>query len=259
MKVVILCGGKGTRLAEETEFRPKPLVEIGGRPILWHIMKLYAYYGFKDFILCLGYRMNMFKEYFLNYEEMNNDFTINLGKETKIQFHGIHNEQNFSVTLFDTGLENMTGSRIKQIEPFIDEDNFMVTYGDGLSNVDITKLVEFHRSHGKIGTVTVVRPVSRFGIIDFGKDKFVTSFSEKPEVDAWTNAGFFVFNKKLFDYIGNETDTVLEKTPVTDLSKNNQLAAFVHNGFFYPVDTYREYLALNRMHDKGDVPWMVWK
>lgn len=163
MKVVILCGGQGTRLREETEFRPKPLVDVGGRPILWHIMKVYAHYGFRDFVLCLGYRGNMIKEYFLNYEAMNNDFTISLGQRRSIEFNGAHSEQDFRVTLADTGLDTMTGGRVKRIEKYVDSDLFMVTYGDGLADLNVQALLDFHKSHGKIATVTSVRPISRLG------------------------------------------------------------------------------------------------
>ena len=181
MKVVILCGGLGTRLREETEFRPKPMVEVGGRPILWHIMKTYAHYGLQEFILCLGYRGNVIKEYFLNYEAMNNDFTIALGNTQSIEPHGTHSEQEFRVTLVDTGPETMTGGRVKRIERFVDEDVFMVTYGDGLADINPYKLLEFHRSHGRLATVTTVHPVSRFGVLDVTSDGLVRSFVEKPQ------------------------------------------------------------------------------
>src|SRR5262249_34034400 len=173
MKVVILCGGLGTRLREETEFRPKPMVEIGGRPILWHIMKLYAHHGFRDFVLCLGYRGNAIKEYFLNYEAMNNDFTICLGNQSRIEFNRTHEEQNFRVTLADTGQETMTGGRLKRAQKFLSGDCFLATYGDGLGDVDIGRLVEFHKSHGRLATVTTFRPVSRFGILDIDDSKRV--------------------------------------------------------------------------------------
>jgi len=196
LKVVILCGGLGTRLREETEFRPKPMVEVGGRPILWHIMKTYAHYGFHEFVLCLGYRGSTIKDYFLNYEAMNNDFSICLGPSSQIRYHGQHTEQGFSVTLADTGLESMTGGRISRIRNYIQEDTFLLTYGDGVSDVDLRALVEFHENHGKIATVTVVRPISRFGMVDLtGKDA-VARFTEKPKSDGWMNAGFLVLNRK---------------------------------------------------------------
>src|SRR5690349_7633009 len=197
MKTVILCGGVGTRLREETEFRPKPLVDIGGRPILWHIMKLYAHHGFRDFVLCLGYRGNMIKEYFLNYEAMNNDFTVCLGKESKIHYRDQHPEQDFHVTLAETGAETLTGGRVKRVQRYLDEDTFMVTYGDGVGDIDIAKLVDFHRSHGRLATVTTFRPISRFGILDIAPGGEVLNFIEKPRSDAWASAGFFVFQRKV--------------------------------------------------------------
>jgi len=213
MKVVILCGGLGTRLREETEFRPKPLVDVGGHPILWHIMKLYAHHGFRDFVLCLGYRGSMIKEYFLNYEAMNNDFTICLGRESRIEYNDNHEEQDFRITLADTGLESMTGGRLKRAQKYLPDDCFMVTYGDGVSDVDIRKLVEFHKSHGKLATVTTFRPISRFGILDINSENQVQNFIEKPKSDAWASAGFFVFDRKVLDYIHGD-QTTLEREPL---------------------------------------------
>ena len=258
MKVVILCGGLGTRLREETEFRPKPMVEIGGRPILWHIMKIYAHYGFREFVLCLGYRGNVIKEYFLNYEAMNNDFTIALGSGCSIQPHGEHNEQDFRVTLVDTGADTMTGGRIKRIEPHIDGDLFLVTYGDGLANIDLRKLLDFHRSCGKLATVTTVRPMSRFGIVDIDENGTVKSFAEKPQVDGWINAGYFVFQRRCFDYLTGGDACILEQEPLARLAADGQLAAYRHEGFFFAMDTYREYEALNKMWNCGRAPWKIW-
>src|ERR1035438_1113924 len=189
MKVVILCGGLGTRMREETEFRPKPLVDVGGRPMLWHIMKTYSHYGFRDFILCLGYRGNMIKDYFLNYEAMNNDFTICLGKSSQIDFHDTHTEQGFRVTLADTGAETMTGGRIQRIQKYIEDDLFMVTYGDGLIDVNIRSVLDFHLSHGKLATVTSVHPTVRFGTLDIASNRQVDRFAEKPGSQGWINAG----------------------------------------------------------------------
>lgn len=258
MKVIILCGGQGTRLREETEYRPKPMVEIGGRPILWHIMKLYAHYGFKNFVLCLGYRGNMIKEYFLNYEAMNNDFTICLGKKNHLIFNKSHEEQDFQVTLANTGLESMTGARIKRVEQFIEEDTFMVTYGDGLSNVNLRELLRFHRSHGRLATVTTVRPISRFGILDTDTDGIVLNFAEKPGIDGWASCGFFVFNKEFFQYLSPASDCVLERDPLERLVKERQLMSFPHNGFFVGMDTYREYVYLNNLWNSAKAPWAVW-
>jgi glucose-1-phosphate cytidylyltransferase len=257
MKLMILCGGQGTRLREETEYRPKPLVEVGGRPILWHIMKLYAHYGLRDFVLCLGYRGNMIKEYFLDYEAMNSDFTISLGKQHTVLHHDIHEEQDFRVTLADTGLEAMTGGRVARAARFIKDDTFMVTYGDGLSNVDIKKLLAFHESHGKLATVTTVRPTSRFGMLNCTSDNHVTSFTEKPLLDGWASAGYFVFSRKIFDYLGGD-DCILEREPLERLANEGQLMSYKHDGFFFAMDTYREYVSLNEMWARGDAPWKVW-
>lgn len=257
MKVVLLCGGLGTRMREETEYKPKPLVDIGGKPMVWHIMKTYAHYGFRDFVLCLGYKGNLIKEYFLNYEAMNNDFTICLGKKHTMDFHGAHFEQDFRVTLADTGHDTMTGGRVRRIEKYIDADTFMVTYGDGVANVDISSLLAFHKAHGKIATVTAVRPVSRFGILNIDERSAVTNFVEKPELDGWANAGYFVFNREIFDYLDSD-QCILEQAPLQHLANINQLAAFQHNDFFYAMDTYREYKQLNDLWSEGAAPWKVW-
>jgi len=260
-KVVILCGGQGTRLREETEYRPKPLVDIGGRPILWHIMKLYAHYGLRDFVLCLGYRGQMIKEYFLNYEAMNNDFTISLGRQTQLSYHDAHKEQDFRVTLADTGLDAMTGGRVKQVERHITGDTFMVTYGDGVADVDLGALLKFHHSHGKLATVTAVHPTSRFGVLsleDKDESSAVTSFAEKPRAEGWTNAGFFVFNRRVFDYLW-EGDCTMEAEPLERLAREGELVAYRHNGFFFAMDTYREYQYLNEIWARDEAPWKVWE
>jgi len=257
MQVVILCGGLGTRLREETEFRPKPLVEVGGRPILWHIMKLYAHHGFRDFVLCLGYRGQMIKEYFLNYEAMNNDFTICLGRQNRITYHDEHKEQDFHVTLADTGLETLTGGRVKQVEKYVEGDTFMVTYGDGVADVDLRAVVEFHRAHGRLATVTTVRPVSRFGVLEVGEGGEVTNFAEKPQLDGWVSAGFFIFDRKFFDYLEGD-DCFFERAPLERLAGEGQLMAYRHDGFFFAMDTYREYEHLNQLWSGGDAPWKVW-
>jgi len=258
VKVVILCGGQGTRLREETEYRPKPLVEIGGYPILWHIMKSYAHYGLHNFILCLGYRGTMIKEYFLSYEAMNSDFTICLGKNSCIDYHGRHAEQDYQVTLAETGLETMTGGRVKQVGRYLDDDTFMVTYGDGLSDLDLRALMAFHRAHGRLATVTAVRPISRFGILDLDGSSRVRDFSEKPKLDGWASAGFFVFDRRVLDYIDADPACVLEREPLEKLSREGQLVAYRHEGFFFAMDTYREYLYLNDLWAKRQAPWAVW-
>jgi len=257
VKVVILCGGLGTRLREETEFRPKPMVEVGGRPILWHIMKMYAHHGFRDFVLCLGYRGNTIKEYFLNYEAMNNDFSICLGQKSQIRYHGHHSEQDFSVTLADTGLESATGGRVRKIQKYIDGDTFLLTYGDGVSDVNIGRLLEFHRSHGKIATVTTVPPISRFGILEFADQNRVLRFIEKPRSEGWISAGFFALQREVFNYLGGD-ECVFEREPLERLAADGQLMAYRHEGFFYAMDTYREYQHLNELWASGAAPWRVW-
>jgi glucose-1-phosphate cytidylyltransferase len=256
MKVVILCGGQGTRLREETEFRPKPMVEVGGRPILWHIMKHYAWHGFHDFVLCLGYRGNIIREYFLNYQAMNRDFTINLGRQ-EIEYHGAHQEEDFSVTLAETGEDTMTGGRLKRVGRHIKEELFLLTYGDGLSDVDLSKLVAFHRAHGKLATVTVVRPVSRFGVVHIGNNGSVEAFAEKPQSEGWISAGFFVFDRRVLDYLSGD-DCFLEREPLERLAREQQLMAFHHEGFFQAMDTYREYKQLNEMWLTGNAPWKTY-
>lgn len=258
MKTLILCGGQGTRLREETEYRPKPLIEVGGRPILWHIMKTYAHHGHRDFVLCLGYRGQMIKEYFLNYHAMNNDFTVNLGTQETIRYHQINAENDFKVTLADTGLESMTGGRILRAARYLEGDTFMLTYGDGLSDVDLTKVMEFHQSHGKLATVTTVRNISRFGTVRLDEGGQVTDFAEKPQQDTWISAGFFVLSRKVLDLIEGD-DTIFEQGPLQKLAQRGELVAYRHDGFFYAMDTYREYLLLNELWNSGEAPWKVWK
>jgi glucose-1-phosphate cytidylyltransferase len=258
MKVVILCGGQGTRLREETEFRPKPLVEIGGRPILWHIMKTYAQAGFRDFVLCLGYRGNMIKEYFLNYEAMNNDFTICLGEKNRISYQGLHEEQDFHVTLADTGQETMTGGRLKRIRKYIGDEPFLPTYGDGLADVNVKSVIEYHEGHGRGATVTTVRPVSRYGVLQLSDENAVERFVEKPLLDGWASAGYFVFEPGIFDLLTGD-DCVLEQEPLAQLADEGQLMGYKHDGFFFAMDTYREYKYLNDLWASGEAPWKTWR
>lgn len=258
MKTIILCGGQGTRLREETEYRPKPMVEIGDRPILWHIMKTYAHYGFGKFVVCLGYKGSMIKDYFLDYEAMNNDFTIRLGAMKSIVYHNSHEEQDFDVTLVNTGLETMTGGRIKRAARYVqDDDLFMVTYGDGLADIDIGRLVAFHRSHGRLATVSAMRPISRFGLLDVGNDNRVRNFAEKPKADGWASAGYFVFDRRVLDYLGGD-DCILEREPLEELARAGELMVYRHDGFFFAMDTFREFQMLNDMWKKGNAPWKVW-
>lgn len=258
MKTIMLCGGRGMRLQEETEFRPKPLIPIGGRPILWHIMKTYAHHGFREFVLCLGYRGEMIKDYFLNYEAMTNDFTVRLGHHHSIEYNDTHKEQGFVVALAETGLETMTGGRIKRAERYIDGDTFMVTYGDGVADIDIRALVKYHHQHGRLATLTAVHPFSRFGILTMDNNSSVLDFAEKPQMEEWISAGFFVFNRKVFDYLKGD-DCVLEREPLERLAHEGELMAYKHEGFFYAMDTYRDYKFLNDMWDRGETPWKVWQ
>ncbi len=257
IQTIILCGGQGTRMREETEYRPKPMVEIGGRPILWHIMKIYASGGFRDFVICLGYKGEMIKEYFLNYEAMNNDLTIDLGKRGSVLYHGTH-EDDWRVTLADTGLNTTTAGRVKLVEPYVKGRTFMLTYGDGLANVDVRALVEFHRRSGTIGTVTGVRPTSRFGELLTDGDR-VQRFSEKPQTsEGWINGGFFVLEREFFDYLSLSPECVLERDPLERLAREGQLSVFHHEQFWQCMDTYRDYIHLNELWASGQARWKVW-
>ena len=256
--VVILCGGMGTRLREETEFRPKPLVEIGGKPILWHIMKIYSHYGFRDFVLCLGYKGLMIKEYFLNYRLMQSDFTLRLDAPDQPRFHTVDTHADWSITFAETGAEAMTGARVKRIERYVQTDQFMLTYGDGLADINISELLQFHRSHGRIGTVTAVRPVSRYGELAV-LDGRVHQFSEKPEAEiGLISGGYFVFNRSFFDYITDDDRCVLELDPLVRLTKEGQLMSYAHSGYWHCMDTYRDYNTLNETWRQG-APWKVWE
>jgi glucose-1-phosphate cytidylyltransferase len=260
LPVVVLCGGFGTRLREETEVRPKPMVEIGGRPILWHIMKLYAHYGHTDFVLCLGYKAEIIKRYFLNYEAMSNDFTVQLGAPDRIRVHRDRerSEHGWTVTLADTGLHAQTGARVKRIEKYIDGDAFMLTYGDGVADVDIAELLRFHAEHGKIGTVTGVRPPSRFGELMTEADA-VVRFSEKPQTSqSFINGGFFVFDRRFFDYLAAADDCVMEGKPLEDLARDGELMMFPHAGFWQCLDTPRDLQRLQEIWHRGTPPWRVW-
>jgi glucose-1-phosphate cytidylyltransferase len=244
-------------LREETEFRPKPMVEIGERPILWHIMKVYAHSGFREFVLCLGYRGSMIKDYFLNYEAMNNDFTISLGRKSRISYNGTHAEQGFEVTLAETGQDTMTGGRLRRVRQYVDGQTFMLTYGDGVADIDLKRLLAFHNQHGKIATVTTVTPTSRFGIMEMTGGGHVTKFLEKPKTETFASAGFFVFQREIFDYLDRD-ECILEHEPLQRLAADGQLMAYGHEGFFHAMDTYREYEHLNNLWAKNQAPWKVW-
>jgi glucose-1-phosphate cytidylyltransferase len=260
VKAVLLAGGLGTRMREETEFRPKPMVEVGGKPVLWHIMKIFSAHGVDDFVVCTGYKGEIIKEYFLEYEARNNDFTITLGRSTDIVFHDQHLESDWRVTVSDTGPATQTGARVARIRRYVEDDErFMVTYGDGLADVDISKLLAFHQDHGKAATITTVRPLSRFGLVDLDSDRTVKRFREKPQVDDWVSAGFFVFERSVLDLLdGRDDDLILEQEPLAELAEQGELVAYQHEGFWQPMDTYRESTMLNDMWNAGDAPWRVW-
>ncbi len=252
-KVVILCGGMGTRLREETEYKPKPLVEIGDKPIIWHIMKHYSFYGFNDFILCLGYKGHIIKNYFLNFKTHSNDFTVSL-RDGSVHVHSTPDED-WNVTCVDTGQESLTGERLRRIAPFIAHDPyFMVTYGDGVGDVDIPALLLYHKAHGKIGTLTGVKPLSKYGTLRVNDKNDIQTFVEKPQLNDCINSGYIVFSKEIFQHLD---DDMFEKTTLPKLAEKNQLQMFMHNGFWHCMDTYRDYLHLNELWQKSQ-PWKVW-
>jgi len=256
MKVALLAGGLGTRLAEETDSVPKPMVEIGGKPMLWHIMRLYAHHGFNDFLVACGYKGEIIKQYFHNFHAHNNDYIVNLqdGSRELLNPGSI----DWRVGVIDTGQTTMTGGRLSRLRDQLESERFMVTYGDGLGNVDIRSLLEFHESHGKLATVTAVRPPSRFGALHMEGDA-VTNFSEKPQTEAgWINGGFFVFEPEVFEYLDDD-DTVLEREPMERLAAAGQLHAFRHEGFWQPMDTLREKRLLESLWQGGNAPWKVWE
>jgi glucose-1-phosphate cytidylyltransferase len=259
--VVILCGGKGTRLKEETEFRPKPMVLVGDRPIIWHIMKTYSHYGFNDFMLCLGYKGDMIRNYFFNYDWNHSDVMIELGGKKVTKLQNSHGEEDWRIWLVDTGQETMTGGRLKRLATYLDKNGsemFFGTYGDGVANVNVADLLAFHQSHGKLATMTAVRPPSRFGELVI-EDNLVTSFKEKPQVsEGWINGGYFVLHRKVLDLIEND-DTIFEAEPLKALSERRELAVYNHSGFWQCMDTYREFELLNQMHDRNQAAWEVWK
>jgi len=258
MKVVILCGGLGTRLREETEFRPKPMIEIGGKPILWHIMKIYAHYRFKDFILCLGHKGEMIKKYFYHYELINNDFTVELGNHKNIEIYSGHSEKGWQITLADTGDKALKGARLKKVEKYIDGDLFMLTYGDGVADIDVNSLLAFHKSHKKLVTVTGVNPASRFGELKVKGDK-VIKFTEKQEVGtACISGGFLVCNKGIFDYLTYDDNCDLEIGPLEKIANEGQLMVYKHKGFWACMDTLRDVEYLNKLWSEDKAKWKIW-
>ena len=257
MKVLLLAGGLGTRLSEETGVKPKPMVEIGGKPILWHIMKLYSKYGYNDFVILLGYKGYCIKEYFANYFLHQSDITINL-KNNKIEILNNSSEP-WKVTLLDTGLNTMTGGRLKRAEEIIGDSPFMFTYGDGVSNIDISALVDFHKSHGKAITMSSVQPDGRFGALSVTKENQVTQFLEKPKGDGgWINAGFFVCEPIVLKYITNGDSSIFEQEPLQNLASDNQLYTFKHKGFWKPMDSLNDKKELNKLWNEHKAPWKVW-
>jgi glucose-1-phosphate cytidylyltransferase len=256
MKAVILCGGLGSRISEETVNKPKPLIEIGKMPILWHIMKIYSHYGINDFVICCGYKGYLIKEFFFNYSLHTSNVTINT-LTNKVKFHNKKNE-NWNVTFIDTGENTLTGGRILRIKKYVGE-NFLLTYGDGVSNVNIKKSIEFHKKNKKIVTMTVVKPRGRFGSVTINnKSKLITNFKEKKiNNDTWVNGGFFVLNKRVFDYIEDDF-TVFEEKPLENLAKDKQLSAFCHSDFWSPMDTLRDKNYLHGLWKKNKAPWKIW-
>ena len=257
MKVVLLAGGYGTRLGEETHLKPKPMVEVGDKPILWHIMKTYSYYGFNDFVICLGYKGYYIKEYFSNYFLHQADVTMDL-KNNKVEVHHSKAEP-WKITLVDTGLGTMTAGRIKKIEKYTDGKPFMLTYGDGVGDINIKELLSFHKKHGKLATITSVQPAGRFGSLTLDAKDKVSAFVEKPRGDgSWINGGFFVLEQGIFDYISDDEKVLWEKEPLEHLAKDSQLYAYKHSGFWQPMDTLRDKNHLDELWNSGKAPWKVW-
>ncbi len=257
MKVVILAGGFGTRISEESHLKPKPMIEIGERPILWHIMKMYSSYGFNDFIICLGYKGYCIKEYFAHYFLHESDVTYDFRNQNERLIHH-HSAEPWTVTLVNTGLDTMTGGRVKRIREYLGTETFMLTYGDGVADIDISALVKFHQQHGKLATVTSIQPIGRFGALDLDSDNLVHGFKEKPKGDgAWINGGFFVMEPAVLDYIEGDA-TILEKEPLEGLARDGQLVACKHSGFWQPMDTLRDKNHLENLWNSGKAPWKMW-
>lgn len=257
MKVVLLAGGLGTRLSEETDSKPKPMVEIGGKPILWHIMKLYSYYGFNEFIICAGYKSYYIKDYFYHYFMHSSDMTVDM-HNNRVDYHNSHAEP-WKVTIVDTGLNSMTGGRIKRIQSYVGNEEFMLTYGDGVSNINIQSLIHSHKESGKIATLTAVQPSGKFGALQINEEGSITAFKEKPQGDgAWINGGFFVCSPKVFDYINEGDGTIWERTPLETIAKEGQLNSYKHSGFWKPMDTLRDKYELNDLWERKKAQWKVW-
>jgi glucose-1-phosphate cytidylyltransferase len=257
MKTVILAGGFGSRISEDSHLRPKPMIEIGGHPILWHIMKIYSHYGFNDFIICLGYKSYVIKEFFANYFLHASDVTFDFSDGNKMKTHN-HSAEPWKVTLVDTGLNTMTGGRLKRVQPYVDSQRFMLTYGDGVSNIDISRLVKFHESHGKMATLTGIQPAGRFGALNISDNNKIFGFQEKPRGEmGWVNGGFMVLESDIFNHIEGD-DTVLEKEPLENLARSDNLYCFKHDDFWQPMDTMRDKIFLENLWQSGKPPWKVW-
>ena len=258
MQVVILCGGLGTRIREIDADLPKPMIPIGGRPILWHIMKHYSQHGYNDFVLCLGYKSWAIKRFFIDYHLAHSDFTVDLNHQGNVEMYGNSGQEDWRVTLVETGLNSMTGCRVKRIEKYITGDHFMLTYGDGVADVDIPELVDFHRSHARTGTVTAVQPPGRFGEIEL-RGTEVVQFAEKPaQTQGSINGGFFVFHRDIFNWLTDDPTLVLENEPLSQLALAGELSAFRHRGFWHPMDNSRDYKHLNDLWDNNKAPWKTW-
>lgn len=256
MKAVLLAGGLGTRMREETEFRPKPMVAVGGKPVIWHVMKMLSQQGIKEFVICAGYKSDQIKNYFLNYDSHNSDFTVSLGSNDGTVFHGIHDEAEWIVTVAETGPFTNTGGRIKRIQKYVEDGPFLATYGDGLANLDLNALVEFHKSSKRLATVSTTQTTSRFGTVSLGPHGGVSGFLEKPKLNDWISIGFFIFETQVFSYL--DDDSVLENEPLKELAELGQLGGFRHTGFWQPMDTFRESQILNDLWDSGEAPWKNW-
>ena len=256
MKIVILCGGYGTRIRDVADNIPKPMIPVGNRPILWHIMKYYSSFNHKNFILCLGHKGDVIKDYFINYEAHTCDVRLTLGSQSSIQYINSHPEYDWDITLAETGEGSLTGARVKRIAKYIDEETFMLTYGDGLGDIDIAALVAFHHSHGKILTVTGVNPPGRFGELLYNAEKMTTGFNEKPQVAGGRiSGGFFVCNRQIFDYLNDDVNLIFEREPLESLVRDQQMMVYEHEGFWQPMDTHREYLLLNKLYKDNKAPW----
>ncbi|MEK6874470.1 MAG: sugar phosphate nucleotidyltransferase [Nanoarchaeota archaeon] len=257
MQVVLLCGGLGTRFKEQTEFMPKPLARIGTMPILWHIMKMYSQFGHKDFVLCLGYKGEMIKDYFLNYKWLSNDFTMKLGPGQEHLMHTNANTEDWTITFAETGQHTLTSGRLKSVQKYIRDDDFLVTYGDGVADVNLDDVIAYHKKMGKVATITGLHLRSKYGIVRVKDDGLVYEFKEKPVMNDLINGGFMVMNKKIFNYLDLKKDCMLEEVfPI--LAKENELALYKHNGFFFAVDTQRDFEELNKIWDSGNPPWKNW-